>query len=152
MGLVKNCQLCNKQFTTRSIKSAVWEKHCYECHTHTKRATHISRTQRKQNNLEASLRDELKTLTKKVTDIDVLISAEVSNAMMNMTNNDIFERITASVNARLNRLENEIQENRKSMEVSTKQYLNNWRNSTEFKSMLELIKQAERSSDSKNIY
>ena len=110
MGLVKNCQLCNKQFTTRSIKSAVWEKHCYECHTHTKRATHISRTQRKQNNLEASLRDELKTLTKKVTDIDVLISAEVSNAMMNMTNNDIFERITASVNARLNRLENEIQE------------------------------------------
>jgi Na+-transporting NADH:ubiquinone oxidoreductase subunit NqrC len=48
--------------------------------------------------------------------------------------------------------EKEILDNRKVMEVSTKEYLNNWRNSTEFKSMLELIRQAERSGDSKNIY
>ena len=110
MGVVKDCKLCNKPFTTRSIKSAVWEKHCYECHTHTKRATHISRTQRKQNNLESSLRDEMKNLTKKVSDIDVLISAEINNAMMNMTDNDVFERLTESVNNRLDSLETKIQE------------------------------------------
>ena len=61
-------------------------------------------------------------------------------------------KLHVSVDKLRSEFENEIQENRKSMEVSTKQYLNNWRNSTEFKSMLELIKQAERSSDSKNVY
>ena len=77
--------------------------------------------------------------------------------------NQQFDKFSHSCKSKMNKLhvsvdklrsefENEIQENRKSMEVSTKQYLNNWRNSTEFKSMLELIKQAERSSDSKNVY
>lgn len=110
VGVRKECELCNKPFTTKSTKTAVWERRCYECHTHRKRATHISRTQNRQYNLEMSLRDEMKNLTKKVTDIDVLISAEISNAMLSMTNNDIFERLTESNNDRLDSLETKVQE------------------------------------------
>ena len=110
VGVTKKCEYCGKLFTTKSTKTASWEKSCYECHTHRKRAIHIHRTQNKHNNLEMSLRDEMKNLTKKITDIDVLISAEVSNAMFNMTDNDIFEKLNESIDNRLHSLETKVQE------------------------------------------
>jgi hypothetical protein len=49
-------------------------------------------------------------------------------------------------------LTQEINHSKENIEVSTKKYLNGWRNSTEFKTMLELIKKSEQSSTTKNTY
>jgi F0F1-type ATP synthase membrane subunit b/b' len=49
-------------------------------------------------------------------------------------------------------LTQEINHSKENIEVSTKKYLNGWRNSTEFKTMLELIKKSDQSSTTKNTY
>jgi hypothetical protein len=49
-------------------------------------------------------------------------------------------------------LTQELNHSKKNIEISTKEYLNGWKNSTEFKTMLELIKKSEQSSTTKNVY
>jgi hypothetical protein len=101
MGITKQCRICKAAFTTRSNKSAVWEVKCHECYTNHKR-THVETRHREQiTNNEASLRKDMKKLEAKVSDIDVLVSAEVSNQIINMSNLDIFEKINESVNQRI---------------------------------------------------
>tara|TARA_R100000734_G_C3299895_1_gene90667 strand:- start:768 stop:1109 length:342 start_codon:yes stop_codon:yes gene_type:complete len=67
-------------------------------------------TIRNQNNIESSLRREIESLALKVSNIDILISAEVSNMMQNMTDNDIYVALKTTVDNRLNSLETKIEE------------------------------------------
>lgn len=61
-------------------------------------------------NAEASLRKDIDKLEAKVSDIDILISAEISNAMLNMTDNDLFEKVNQSLNNRFDSLLLKIEE------------------------------------------
>ena len=101
MGITKQCKICKGMFTTRSNKSAVWEVKCHLCYTNNRR-THIEMRHGEQiKSNEASIRKDMQKLEAKVADIDMLISAEVSNQILNASNLEMFEKINASVNARL---------------------------------------------------
>lgn len=101
MGITKQCRICKTAFTTRSNSSAVWETKCHSCYTNNRR-THVEARQNQQiSNSEASIRKDIKKLEAKVSDIDMLISAEVSNQILNASNLDILETINASVNERI---------------------------------------------------
>ena len=65
---------------------------------------------RTQNNLESSLRREIESLALKVSNIDVLIGAEVSNCLQNMTGTEVYATIEESNNIRINNLETKVQE------------------------------------------
>ena len=100
-GIQKECQMCRITFVTRTIKSATWQNHCEKCQATRKREQHIHRTQNKIENLEESLRSEMKTLSNKVSDVDVLISAEISNALSTLTNNDLYDTLFVSIQKEL---------------------------------------------------
>jgi len=110
VGYTKECKICGCNFTTRSAKSARWEFKCMDCHAGRKRTIAENRQQKMVLNAEASLRKDIDKLEAKVSDIDVLISAEISNAMQNMTDNDLFEKVNQSLNNRFDSLLLKIEE------------------------------------------
>ena len=123
-GIQKECTMCKKTFVTRTISSASWQRHCDECQMTRKREQHIHRTQSKIENLEESLRSEMKTLSHKVSDIDVLISAEISNALSTLTNNDLYEVLMASMQKQVDTFMSQIEtDNKKFREKIQKQLL-----------------------------
>lgn len=123
-GYTKVCKICGCNFTTKSAKSARWESKCGECHTAGRRTHYENRHQRMVLNAEASLRKDIDKLEAKVSDIDVLISAEISNAMLNITDNDLFEKVNQSMNNRFDSLLLKIEEeNEKFREKIQKQIL-----------------------------
>lgn len=101
-GIQKECVMCKGTFVTRTISSASWQKHCDGCQITRKREQHIHRTQSKVDNIEESLRSEIKTLSNKVSDIDMLISAEISNALSTLTNTDLHDAVMNSMQNQLN--------------------------------------------------
>ena len=101
MGITKQCRVCKATFTTRSNKSATWEVKCHQCYSNHKRTQFETRQGEQITNTEASIRKDMKKLEAKVSDIDILISAEISNQILNMSNLDIFEKINESVNQRI---------------------------------------------------
>ena len=42
-GILKHCNLCGKDFVTRTLKSASWQRYCDECYT-TKKLTAYQQT------------------------------------------------------------------------------------------------------------
>ena len=83
---------------------------CEQCFSEGKRTHYENRSQKMVLNAEASLRKDIDKLEAKVSDIDVLISAEISNAMQNMTDNDLFEKVNQSLNNRFDSLLLKIEE------------------------------------------
>jgi len=110
MGMTKECSKCGASFQTTSMKSAMWEHTCHRCHGRRRQMAAERHTIRNQNNIESSLRREIESLALKVSNIDILISAEVSNMMQNMTDNDIYVALKTTVDNRLNSLETKIEE------------------------------------------
>jgi len=102
VGIQKECQMCKITFVTRTIKSASWQSHCEKCQSTRKREQHIHRTQSKIEHLEDSLRSELKTLNDKVSNVDMLVSAEISNALSTLSNNDLYDALSVSLQKELN--------------------------------------------------
>tara|TARA_R100001015_G_C4632922_1_gene197155 strand:- start:1372 stop:1797 length:426 start_codon:yes stop_codon:yes gene_type:complete len=123
-GIHKECRMCKITFVTRTISSAKWQNYCDGCQITRKREQHIHRTQSKIENLEDSLRSEMKTLSNKVSDIDVLISAEISNALSTLTNNDLYEALMASIQKQIDAFVSQIEtDNKKFREKIQKQLL-----------------------------
>ena len=123
-GIQKECIMCGNTFVTRTIKSSAWQKHCDGCQITRKREQHIHRTQSRIENLEESLRSEIKTLSHKVSDIDVLISAEISNALASLTDNDLYEILMASLQKQIDAFMSQIEaDNKKFREKIQKQLL-----------------------------
>jgi len=112
-GIQKECMMCKGTFVTRTIKSAAWQNYCDGCQITRKREQHIHRTQNRLENLEESLRSEMKTLSHKVSDIDVLISAEISNALSTLTNNDLYESLMVSMQKQIDEVVSKIEDDNK---------------------------------------
>lgn len=109
-GYTKQCRQCGNNFTTKSAKAGRWQTRCDDCFNSGKRTQYENSSQRMVMNAEASLRKDIDKLEAKVSDIDILISAEISNAMLNMTDNDLFEKVNQSLNNRFDSLLLKIEE------------------------------------------
>jgi len=96
-GVTKECKICKGMFTTRSIKSAVWELKCHVCYSSGRRTHFENKNDKKVETMEASLQKQINTLHAKVTDIDMLIAAEISNHFNNITDAEMLNRMTDSV-------------------------------------------------------
>ncbi len=106
------------------------------------------------------IRKNIKTINNLEYNVELLKNA---NKLDHNKVNQKFDKFEHNYNKKLYNLKTEISESQINLsnkitsgdlnvEESTKKYLNSWRNSTEFKTMLELIKKAEQSSTTKNIY
>lgn len=110
VGYTKQCTQCGNNFKTKSAKAGRWQMRCDQCFSEGRRTHYQNRNDKMVLNAEASLRKDIDKLEAKVSDIDVLISAEVSNAMQNMTDNDLFEKVNQSLNNRFDSLLLKIEE------------------------------------------
>ena len=104
VGYTKQCRQCGNNFKTKSAKAGRWQSRCEECFFEGKRTHYENQRQEMVQNTEASLRKEIDKLAVKVSDIDVLVSAEISNVMQNMADNELFENIIKSMNNRFDSL------------------------------------------------
>ena len=110
MGITKECSMCNSTFTTKSMRSASWEHKCHNCYTERRRTLIETKHLTQIKTIDSSLRKEMEILRNKVSNIDILISAEVKNCLQSMTDSDIYEAIKTSIDNRLDSLEIKIQE------------------------------------------
>ena len=110
VGYTKQCRQCGNNFKTKSARAGRWQTRCEECFSEGKRNHYENRRQEMVLNAEASLRKDIDKLEAKVSDIDVLISAEISNLMQNLTDNDLFEKVNQSINNRFDSLLLKIEE------------------------------------------
>lgn len=109
-GITKECVLCGANFQTTSMRSATWERKCHTCHGKLRQSAAERHVKKTQNNLESSLRREIESLALKVSNIDILIGAEVSNCLQSMTGTEIYATILESNDKRINSLETRVQE------------------------------------------
>lgn len=110
MGITKECSVCKCAFTTKSNRSASWEHKCRDCYTQRRRTLIETKQQTQIETIDSSLRKEMEILRNKVSNIDILISAEVKNCLQSMTDSDIYEAIKTSIDNRLDSLEIKVQE------------------------------------------
>ena len=124
VGYTKQCRQCGNNFKTKSAKAGRWQTRCEECFFEGKRTHYENQRQEMVQNTEASLRKEIDKLAVKVSNIDVLVSAEISNVMQNMADNELFENIIQSMNNRFDSLLLKMEEeNEKFREKIQKQIL-----------------------------
>ena len=97
VGYTKECKICGCTFTTRSAKSARWEFKCMDCHAGRKRTFAENRQQKMILNAEASLRKDIDKLEAKISDIDMLIAAEISNHLNKVVEADMVKEMTDAV-------------------------------------------------------
>lgn len=97
VGYTKECKICGCNFTTRSAKSARWEFKCMDCHAGRKRTFAENRQQKMVLNAEASLRKDIDKLEAKISDIDMLIAAEISNHLNKVVEADMVKEMTDAV-------------------------------------------------------
>ena len=97
VGYTKECKICGCTFTTRSAKSARWEFKCMDCHAGRKRTIAENRQQKMVLNAEASLRKDIDKLEAKISDIDMLIAAEISNHLNKVVEADMVKEMTDAV-------------------------------------------------------
>ena len=109
-GIQKECISCNKFFMSRTIKSARWEKKCPDCYGQSKQTIAAERAQKRHLHNDASMRKDIEKLYAKVSDIDVLVSAEISNALTSLSDNQLFDRINQQMEQTLNEKFKEIKE------------------------------------------
>lgn len=110
VGYTKQCKQCGNNFKTKSAKAGRWQMRCEQCFSEGKRTHYQNRNDKMVLNAEASLRKDINKLEAKVSDIDVLISAEISNVMQNITDDNLFEQLNQSMNNRIDSLLLKIEE------------------------------------------
>jgi hypothetical protein len=110
MGIQKECKTCKKLFVSRTITSARWETRCSQCYGQRRQTIAAERAQKKHLNNDASIRKDIEKLYAKVSDIDVLISAEISNVLSSLSDNQLFDKIHQQMEQTLNEKLKEIKE------------------------------------------
>tara|TARA_R100000734_G_scaffold14438_1_gene10630 strand:- start:1471 stop:1884 length:414 start_codon:yes stop_codon:yes gene_type:complete len=97
VGYTKQCRQCGNNFKTKSARAGRWQTKCEQCFSEGKRTHYENRSQAMVMNAEASLRKDIKKLEAKVSDIDLLIAAEISNHLNNIVEADMVKEMTDAV-------------------------------------------------------
>lgn len=92
-GIVKDCKICKEPFTTTSLRAGEWEMKCSKCDNEKKR-THIERNiSIKFDTAIFSVENRLEKLEQATEVIPMLVAAEVSNALNDLTGVEMFRSI-----------------------------------------------------------
>lgn len=83
-GLVKTCKICNKSFTTMSMKRTEFEERCASCYNTKKRTTAEKNIVGKLDRAVMSIETRLDRLEKSQEMIPMIIGAEISTMLMDI--------------------------------------------------------------------
>ena len=92
-GIAKECLQCKETFITRTISSARWQKYCSTCWSERQQTNAESSIKRQQTHMFESLNLRMQKIEERSQHIDVLISAEISNALASLSNNELFDSV-----------------------------------------------------------
>ena len=92
-GIAKECVQCKNTFITRTISSAKWQKYCDTCWAEKRETNAESAIKRQQTHMFESLNFRMQKIEERSQHIDVLISAEISNALASLSNNELFDSV-----------------------------------------------------------
>lgn len=113
VGMTKECIVCGSNFQTKSMKASSWQRYCHACYEQ-KRANFATRNiKQQQSNMFDSLDKRMKELETKNEHIDMIISAEIANALSGLSNNDLFESVRNSIEETLSQKMKQIDEENK---------------------------------------
>lgn len=112
-GIMKECLQCKKDFRTTSARSAHWEKYCPTCHGARRETAAIRNSKKQQESKFDSLEKRMKEIEEKNAHMDMVISAEISNALSNLSNAELFESIRIALEQSVFERINEFKEENK---------------------------------------
>ena len=97
MGVEKTCKVCKEQFTTTSFKSATTINMCDKCYGAKKRTQAELNIVASFNNKIVAVETRLSKLEKAIEMIPILIGAEISNALTNITEAEMLSTIKKGI-------------------------------------------------------
>lgn len=97
MGVEKTCKVCKEQFTTTSFKSATAINLCDKCYGSKKRTQAELNIVASFNNKIVAVETRLSKLEKAIEMIPILIGAEISNALTNITEAEMLSTIKKGI-------------------------------------------------------
>lgn len=113
VGMTKECRQCGNNFQTTSMKAATWQNYCHTCFGQKRKTFANRQIQQQQSNIFESLDKRMKELEKKNEHIEMIISAEVANALSGISNNELFETVRDSIEQTLSQKMKQIDEENK---------------------------------------
>lgn len=93
MTIVKECQMCEKNFTTRTFKSATWERYCPSCYAEKRNTRAVEKLSKHNDNDMTELRDRVSKVEEHLDNIPAITHAEINNQLGNLSELDQFESI-----------------------------------------------------------
>lgn len=104
------CIKCKKIFKPDTNTSAAWQKLCRECYLNKRKSFYQSAQDNATNNSILSLEGRVKTLENDISQIDMLVGAEISNAVNSGAFLDsLKEEMTEMFNSAFNQFKLEMQ-------------------------------------------
>ena len=98
MTVLKECVKCKKTFATKTIKSAKWEKFCFECFNERRSTNSIVYMQERSDAKLDAIENRMLKLEEKVNnEISAIIGAEISNYFNYLIEKDVVDSILKKV-------------------------------------------------------
>ena len=102
MTITKECQLCKVNFSTRTFKSATWEKYCPKCYAEKRQTRAVEKMQRHNDNDMVELRDRVRNVEEHLDNIPAITHAEINNQLMNLSDLDQFNSVKEGLKETVN--------------------------------------------------
>ncbi len=112
MTIVKDCQLCEKPFTTRTFKSATWERYCPKCFSEKRQTRAVEKLSKHNDNDMTELRDRVCKVEEHLDNIPAITHAEINNQLGNLSElaqfDSIKEGLSKVIDERVSHLESDL--------------------------------------------
>ena len=112
MTIVKDCQICNKPYTTRTFKSATWERYCPSCYAEKRSTRAVEKLSKHNDNDMMELRDRVSKVEEHLDNIPAITHAEINNQLGNLSElsqfDSIKEGLSKAIDDRVSILESDI--------------------------------------------
>jgi len=102
MTIVKECTICKVGFTTRTFKSATWERYCPKCYAEKRSTRAVEKMQKHNDNDMVELRDRVRNVEAHLDNIPAITHAEINNQLLNLSDLDQFDLIKQGLTNTIN--------------------------------------------------
>mgnify|MGYP003108895414 CR=1 FL=1 len=114
-GIIKECRQCGINFRTKTIKAGAWQAYCNPCFGARQESNAEKSIKKRQSHMFEALDDRIKRIEEKSQHMDMLVSAEISNALTNLSNNDLFNSVNDA-------MQKALEEKKKQIDADNKKF------------------------------
>lgn len=100
-GILKHCNLCGKDFITRTLKSATWQRYCDECYTTKRLTAYQQKSVTYANNQNSQMLKDIEMIKTQLESMPNIIKLEVNQVLENSIDSDFLSKTKEELHTQL---------------------------------------------------